>query len=156
MRHLKPWLLTLLFITLGTASAIADPHIGDGQCRRYSGGEQQFERLSKALALTPEQQTEIRAILAESRTDMTARQDEAKANRAAIRSMLAATTLEEPKLRDLLHKQSELQADRIIARQGVRSRIEQILTPEQQAKWDELRQQRQERRERRGKPRHWS
>lgn len=79
-----------------------------------------LERLSANLGLTEEQKAEIRPVL----------EDEAE----EMRALRLDTSLPEEE------KQATVEA----IREATRSRIREVLTPEQQAKLDELREERQE------------
>ena len=156
MRNLKTMALALLLASLFTTPAYAKHHGGDTSCNQDGCGMKPLEKLEETLDLTAEQQAEIRAILAESRAGMNARGKEVRANRAAIRDTLSAATLDESRLRELLRKQSELQADRMVAQHAVRARIKQALTAQQQAKWEEFRRQRMGHRGGHDTPGRWS
>lgn len=149
MRNLKTVALALLLASLITSPAYAKRHGGDTSCNQDRCGMKPLEKLEKTLDLTAEQQAEIRA-------GMAARGKEARANRAAIRNTLSAATLDESRLRELLRKQTELQADRMVAQHAVRARIKQALTAEQQATWDEFRRQRTGHRGGHDTPGRWS
>jgi Spy/CpxP family protein refolding chaperone len=156
MRNLKTVALGLLLASLITTPAYAKRHGGDTSCNQDDCGMKPLEKLEKTLDLTAKQQAEIRAILAESRAGMAARGKEVRANRAAIRDTLSAATLDESRLRELLRKQTELQADRMVAQHAVRARIKQALTAKQQATWDEFRRQRTGHRGGHDTPGRWS
>jgi Spy/CpxP family protein refolding chaperone len=142
MRNLKKLAMAFLLASLATTPAYAKTHGQASSCDRGDRGTKRLERLKQTLKLTTQQQTEIRAILAESRKGTADRAKAVQANRAAIRSTLAAAALDESRLRELLRRQSELQADRMVEKHARRARIKQALTVEQQAKWDELSRQR--------------
>lgn len=151
MRYLKSLALALLLAGVVTTPALAKPRCADGACYR-GGAMQHIETMKEALSLTPEQETEIRKILADRKAEKTNRSEEARANRTAVRDLLAAPSLDEPRLREALRKQLDLRADRLIARHATHARINQVLTPEQQSKWQEFRRQRRADHDRRGKP----
>lgn len=144
MRNLKKLAMALLLASLATTPAYAKAHGEASSCNRGDRGTKRLEMLKETLGLTPQQQTEIRAILAENRKGMADRVKEVQENRAAIRGTLAAAALDESRLRELLRRQSELQADRMVEKHARRAKIKQALTVEQQAKWEELSRQRVE------------
>ncbi len=152
MLNPKKLAMALLLAILATTPAYAKAHGQASSCDQGDRGTKRLERLKQTLDLTAQQQTEIRAILAESRKGMADRAKEVQANRAAIRGTLAAAALDESRLRELLRRQSELQADRMVEKHARRARIKQALTVEQQAKWEELRRQRVEHRGRHAQP----
>jgi len=70
--------------------------------------------------------------------------EETKLNREALRAVFDAEVLDEPRLRELINTQAKLQADMMVAKHATRDKIDQILTPEQQKKHEDFRQQRME------------
>jgi Spy/CpxP family protein refolding chaperone len=146
MHTLKTLGLTFLMASLAMVPAYAQHHGDQRPLCRAVGTTGQFERLKQSLGLTPQQQAEIRTIFTGSRQDMAARRAALRENRKAVRDTLGQATLDEARLRQLLLRQSELRADRMAAQHALRARIKQVLTDEQQARWEDLRRQRMLRR----------
>jgi len=95
------------------ASRGGGPGSGESQGGGPGGGQQMRERLVKVLGLTPEQQAKIDPILDDMRQQMIA-------------------------LRSAGLPEQERQAKVQRAREAMRARIREILTPEQQTKYDEF------------------
>jgi len=142
MHYTKTLALALLLFSLAITPAFAKRHCWDGPlgCDGMQAG--QVERLKQALDLTPQQEADFKQIRLESEEKTSALREKIKANREAIHNALNAEILDEPRLRELTREQAELHADMMIAKHGMRAKINQILSPEQQKKHEELRQQR--------------
>ena len=146
MHNLKYLTLALLLATLAISPAFAKP----GQCgKAYENSEQQatrLEHLKERLDLTAQQETEIKEILATSKERNKALREEKRTTRKELREISRADTLDESRLRELVRKQSDQRADMMIAKHDKRTRINQVLSSEQQEQHEAFRQQRQERR----------
>ncbi|TNF50956.1 MAG: periplasmic heavy metal sensor [Deltaproteobacteria bacterium] len=146
MHNLKHLALAFLLATLAITPAFAKP----GRCgKAFDIGEQQatrLEHLKESLDLTAQQEKEIKEILAASKEGNETLREERRSTRKELREMSRADTLDEPRLRELVHKQSDQRADMMIAKHATRARINQVLSPEQQEQHEAVRQQRQERR----------
>jgi Spy/CpxP family protein refolding chaperone len=146
MHNLKYVTLALLLVTLAITPALAK----SGKCgKSYEHGERQaarLEQLKEKLDLTTQQETEIEGIITSAKTENEAFREEKRLTREEIRKLSRAEVLDETRLRELLSKQSEQRADMMIAKHATRTRINQVLTPEQQEQHETFRQQRQERR----------
>ena len=146
MHNLKYLTLALLLSTLAITPAFAKP----GQCgKAYENSEQQatrLEHLKERLDLTAQQETEIKEILATSKERNKALREEKRTTRKELREISKADTLDESRLRELVRKQSDQRADMMIAKHATRTRINQVLSSEQQEQHEAFRQQRQERR----------
>jgi Spy/CpxP family protein refolding chaperone len=146
MYNLKYLTLALLLVTLAITPAFAKP----GQCNKAcENGEQQatrLEHLKERLDLTAQQEAEVKEILASTKAKNEAMREEKRVTRKELREISRAETLDESRLRELVRKQSDQRADMMIAKHATRTRINQILTPEQQEQHEAFRQQKQERR----------
>ena len=146
MHNLKYLTLALLLATLAITPAFAKP----GQCgKAYENNEQQatrLEHLKERLDLTAQQETEIKEILAASKERNKALHEEKRTTRKELREIFRADTLDESRIRELVRKQSDQRADMMIAKHATRTRINQVLSSEQQEQHEAFRQQRQERR----------
>ena len=146
MHNLKYLTLALLLATLAITPAFAKP----GQCdKACENGEQQatrLEHLKERLDLTEQQEAEIKEILASTKAKHEALHEEKRVTREELREISRADTLDESRLRELVRKQSDQRVDMMIAKHATRTRINQVLTPEQQEQQEALRQKKQERR----------
>lgn len=145
MRKLKTLALALLLTSLAIAPAYAKRHGGGSSFACDNDRMTKIEQLKEVLELSPQQEAEIQTIISERRQTMTAQREAGKAHKRSLRDIFASETLDEVRLRELLSKQAELKADKMVAQHATHARINQVLTPEQQAKHQELRQQRMER-----------
>ena len=146
MRNLKYLTLALLLVTLAITPAFAKSWQSDKAC---GNGEQQatrLEHLKQRLDLTAQQEAEIKEILASTKAKHEALHEEKRVTREGLREISRAETLDESRLRELVRKQSDQRADMMIAKHATRTRINQVLTSEQQEQHEAFRQQRQERR----------
>lgn len=140
MRSIKTLALVCLLASLATTPAYAKRHGWGSSLDHDSEQSGKVERLSAALDLSPQQRTEIQDIISTSRQSTTALREARGANTRSIRELLTNGVLDEARLRELLREQADLQADRLIAQHATRTRIDQVLTPAQQAKHEDLRQ----------------
>lgn len=142
MYSLKRLALSLLLISLAIAPAYAKRH-GFGDPLDHDGkGPGQIERLKQALDLTHQQEASLKGIHTESKEKTAVMREEAEANREAIKNVFDAEILDEPRLRELTSEQAKLRSDLIIEKHAMREKVNQVLTPEQQTKHEEFRQQR--------------
>ena len=146
MRNLRYLTLALLLVTLAITPAFAKP----GQCgKACENGEQQatrLEHLKERLDLTAQQEAEIKEILASTKAKHEALREEKRVTREELRGISRANTLDESRLRELVRKQADQRVNMMIAKHATRTRINQVLTPEQQEQQEAFRQQKQERR----------
>ncbi len=140
MHTLKILTLALLLISLAMTSALAKPLDQDFSPDPAGKGTGRFAEIQQSLGLSPQQQTEIQTLFAARKQEMINRRDTTRANREGLRALFDAEVLDEARLQQLLQKQAELKAEKIISQHATRTRIRQILTSEQQEKWAELRQ----------------
>ena len=97
------------------------------------------------LDLTEEQTTKIKAILEESRPTFEALHEQIQANREAFREANPPTTFDETTIRAHVAQQSGLHADMAVAAAKVRSQVLAVLTPEQLAELEQMREQMKDR-----------
>lgn len=142
MYSLKILIMALFLISLATASAYATRQDRVSSPEQDEMHPERFEQLVQALALTPSQQQEIRAIISERRQELLVLRDENRVNREDLRKLFAAEVLDETHLRQLVERQVELNFRKLVARHAARSRINQVLTVEQRQKREAFLEQR--------------
>lgn len=103
-----------------------------------------FGRLFKRLDLSEAQQAEVERILDEDRTDAQQRRQALRDNRQALHELATTGAYDPQRVRTLAEEQAKLQTEMIVARTETLHRMHQVLTPEQQAEWQTLREQRQQ------------
>ena len=101
------------------------------------------ERISRALGLTEDQKTSIRAIREKHRPDLTLRRDAVRHARIDLRTALQDPATPEARLRDLYNKASAVRFDLILAQRATRLEVQAVLTPDQRARAAEIRVRRQ-------------
>ena len=147
MYSLKILILALFIISLATASAFANRQNSMNASEVEDILSERLHRLGEAIGLTPQQQIQIQAIIAENQQEMRDLHKEIRANRAELRELLDNEDLDESRLRQLVGIQAELKIRKMMKRHGIRNRINSVLTDEQLQKRDALRQHRGGRRE---------
>lgn len=141
----------LLASSVGLVTAVAAMPYGDGpgcgrgghhmsQGRHFGGHSSKLERMADRLSVTDEQRTEIRAIADGSRQQMVELRDEMRANRVQLRELTRQTPLDEAAVRSIADKQGDLKAEMIVLRARQRSEVKAVLTDEQRAQMDEMRE----------------
>lgn len=124
MNRLSKSLLAMLLVVV-TGVAVA----GHG-----GHGERHFERLSKKLDLTAEQQTKIEAIRESTTAQKQALRDEKKAIREAMKAMMASDNYNQGAVEELATRKGELVRKKMILKAETMQAISQVLSPEQRAK----------------------
>ncbi|HJW07990.1 MAG TPA: Spy/CpxP family protein refolding chaperone [Holophagaceae bacterium] len=100
-----------------------------------------MERLARKLNLTEDQRTRIQAIRQRQRAQMQTRQPDMKARRLALRDALKDPKTSEAELRRRFDAVNDLRFQMLLAGRQTRQEIRSVLTPEQQAQADALREQ---------------
>lgn len=100
-----------------------------------------MERLAQKLNLTEDQQARIKAIHQRQRAQMQARQPELKARHQALREAMKDPKTSESELRRRFDAVNDLRFQRLLSARQSRQEIRSVLTPEQQAQADALREQ---------------
>lgn len=103
-----------------------------------------FGHLFKRLDLSEAQQAEVKRILDESGDAAQQQRQTLRDNRKALHELATTGAYDPQRVRVLADEQAKLQADMIVARTETLHRVHQVLTPEQQAQWITLREQRQQ------------
>ena len=155
--------LTALAATVGLTACASDRHDKggrDGDHRQGSGkkmhGEHKqgrdglpygFERLN----LSDAQKQQIQTILnnnrpAQADQNQDARRAEFEQQRAAEQALISSQTFDENAARQLIAGQQQRHADMMLQQMRVRHQIFQVLTPEQQKQWQDMKQARAEQR----------
>ena len=141
MYSLRTLALSILFISVTIVSAHAARHGFGGPFDHHETGSGQMERLKQALDLSPRQAASLKEVHTESNEKTAAMREEAEVNREVIRNVFDAEILDKARLRELTSEQAELRSSLMIEKHAMREKVEQILTPEQQKKHQQFRQQ---------------
>jgi Spy/CpxP family protein refolding chaperone len=126
---MKSMLRSALMLALVMIPLAAQPRPGWG-CRA--------ERMGRVLNLTDAQKASIRTIRDKYRTDLVLRRDAVKHARIDLRTALQDPTTPEARLRALYDKAANARFDAILAQRALRLEVRAVLTPEQQARANEL------------------
>jgi len=102
----------------------------------------QFTRLFRHLDLTEAQQAQVKQIAEDARAAHKDTRDALRTNRQALHELATGADYDAQRVRELADAQAKLQADMLVARTETQHRIHQVLTPEQQAQWTRLRDER--------------
>ena len=105
----------------------------------------------RQLNLSDEQRDQVQTLIGESREAARTNARETRAAREAVEEAVTAGTVNEERIRTLAAELGKLAGDAAVQRAQVYAAGWQILTPEQQARADEIRAAREERRERRNR-----
>jgi len=140
MNNAKLTILALLLASLAATPALAQRHgwSATGDQDRRPG--QRIEALTEQLDLTPEQAAEIQAVIAERDAERRAWRDTSRATREEIRLLMATEPFNESRLRELVDKQAQQRAERMVSSHTTRAAIDRVLTPEQQEKHHAMQQ----------------
>ena len=103
----------------------------------------------RQLDLTDAQREAVRAVMEAHRSESTAIRERSAPLRAALREATMAEVIDEALVRHYTVQLADVQADMTIASAKLRAEIFQLLTPEQQARAQELRAERERRMEER-------
>jgi protein CpxP len=117
-----------------------------GRMHRGSGG---FGLALRQLDLTDAQREQVQSIFQQNRDEMRAAGEKLRAARRGLHDAASAGTVDEAAIRTAAETLANAEAEAAISRARVHAQVWQILTPEQQAKAKELRQQREQRRKER-------
>jgi periplasmic protein CpxP/Spy len=118
-----------------------------GRMHRGFGG---FDRLAlRQLDLTDAQREQVRSIFEQSRNEMRTAGEKLRTARRGLHDAAGAEAVDEAAIRTAAETLANAEAEAAIQRARVHAQVWQILTPEQQAKAKELRQQREQRRKER-------
>ena len=142
------WVLGGL-LALGALAAVPASLAARGEGGRH--GQARGERLAEELGLSPEQRTQMRAIMDKYRGGaMGDHLRDLRQSRADLRAAIHDVKATDAQVQDAARTVASHEAFVAVERHRMAMEMDRILTPEQKAKAAELRQQRRERWEKRG------
>lgn len=115
------------------------PEWGPYGRKRGWGPGRGFERIARALDLTPTQQEKIRGIVQDEREKARPLHEKLADARRKIREAATAEPLDETTVRSLAAEQAKARADLIVSHARMRESIRALLTPEQRERADTMR-----------------
>jgi Spy/CpxP family protein refolding chaperone len=135
----------------GTASGLAIAHgKGDGDGERHERyQEKRLERMSEALDLTEEQQSQVKELMAEP-SDRKASRDEKRELHRQLRDLDTTAADYNERLDALILQAQEQLDEQIRERQAKRAAMQDILTDEQEEKLAEMNEKRMEKKGKHG------
>jgi Spy/CpxP family protein refolding chaperone len=145
--HKKFFIVTaiLLAVAAGLATSVFAQGPGHGFGHKHGG---MLRHMTKQLNLTEAQQTQIKTIMADSRTRTKPLMQQLRQNRQAADTNMNGT-FDEAQARIFANKQSQIMSNLIVERQRTKSQIYSVLTPDQRQKALQLMQQHEQRRQER-------
>lgn len=141
---LKKAVIAAIVLPLTFTSVYAKP----GRMGHHNG--MPLKGMLKQIDLTAEQKVEIDTILQTHRAEMPTRQDRGVFHEQQM-TILKADQFSEAQASELIAAKQALRKDKQLKKMKVMHEVYHALTPEQQAKMDELFSQRQERKGKKGK-----
>ena len=139
-----------LGLLLVTGAALAAPHAAEGQRRggrgAWMGGPAGGSLPLGRLELTAEQREQVRSVRGENREAARTQLRELRAAREALAEAVSSPDVDEDRIRTLAADLGRLVGDAAVRRAEVHAAVWRILTPEQQARAEEIAAEREERR----------
>ena len=114
---------------------------GRGKGHGPGFGPEMIEHLTKALNLTAEQQTQIKALMESAHAAEEPRHEKLKELRTQLESITANGQFDETQVRAIANQQAQLIAETMVEHERMKSKVFAILTPEQRTKMLELHKQ---------------
>ena len=108
-----------------------------------------FKKMMQQLNLTEEQQSQVKSIFEDFRESHKDQRKQIRAERQAMNDLMRQEALDETLLRKQMRKMSEMREDMMIERIKMMKQVRSLLTDEQKARLDELKQQWREKHEKR-------
>lgn len=106
-------------------------------------GEHRLERMTKKLDLSEEQRQQIRTVFDANQAERQALHDNMQQNRETLRKLMASENPAEADIRAIADTQGQLKADMIMMRTQTKLAIQAVLTDEQKAKMQRMRDKHQ-------------
>lgn len=104
---------------------------------KHHGGH---HRLFKELNLTDAQKNQVKSIMTEGRAKIKPLAQKLKDGRDQLRALRKAGQFDEAKVRTIAKGQADILTDMIVEKERMQSRIYAVLTPEQRAKAEQIRE----------------
>jgi Spy/CpxP family protein refolding chaperone len=130
-----------------------DTAAAKGKCEEHWKHHHKRHHFWKMLGLSDAQKNQIHAVLAEGRTKIQPLVQKLKEGRGQIGTLIKSGQFDEEKVRAIAKGQADIRTELIVEKTRVKSKIWAILTPEQRAKAEQMREAWRARHEE-GKPGH--
>ena len=106
-------------------------------------GERRLNRMTKKLDLSDEQRQQVKAIFDASQAERQALHENMQQNRETLRNLMASDNPVEADIRAIAETQGQLKADMIMMKTQTKLAIHAVLTDEQKAKMQSMRDKHQ-------------
>ncbi len=133
-------LVGLVLLAGATLLVAGDGHRGPGGMREH-GPLGPLARALHQLDLTDEQRAQVRSVLEAARPELQALRERLRTNRETFRESQSPTVVDEAAIRAHVAAQSVIKADLAVAMARVRANVLTLLTPEQLAQLEQLREE---------------
>ncbi len=107
---------------------------------KHHHGHHGHHHLWKKLHVTDAQKTQIHTIISEERAKMKPLVEQLKAGREQLIALRKSGTFDEAKVRSIAKGQADTLIELIVTRERMKSKVFEVLTPEQRTKAQELRE----------------
>ena len=111
---------------------------GQGEGKRRGPGPEMMEHMARALGLSEDQKTQIKALMESIGPAEEARHQKMEEIHQQLEAATANGQFDEAKVRDLANQQAQLQADAIVEHERMKSKVFALLTAEQRVKAEEM------------------
>ncbi len=132
-------------VTLVVSVALVGARAARASAEGFDGGMpygRMTSRMAWRLGLTDAQKSQVQAILQAEKANMAPQLRQVIEARKEAAAASAGGNFDEAKMRSLANAQAQNIVDLLVARERVQSKIYNILTPEQRAKFDDMQQKR--------------
>lgn len=121
--------------------------------RRHGPGPEMMEHMARALGLTEDQKTQIKALLDGVQANEEARHQKMEELHKQLEAATANGQFDETKVREIANQQAQVHAEQIVEHERMKSKVFSLLTPEQRVKAEEMHKRGEGGPRRRGGPR---
>ena len=106
--------------------------------RRHGPGPEMMEHMARALGLSEDQKTQIKALMDGIQAGEEARHTKMDELRKQLEAATANGQFDETKVREIANQQAQIHADQIVEHERMKAKIFSLLTPEQRVKAEEM------------------
>lgn len=145
--HKKFFIVTAILLAVAAGLTASVSAQGKGRGFGHKQGWM-LQRMTKALNLTDAQQTQVKSIMADSRTRTKPLMQQLRQNEQAQNANINGN-FDEAAARTFADKQAQIMSNLIVEKQRTKSQIYSVLTPDQRQKALQLMQQHEQRRQER-------
>lgn len=106
--------------------------------RRHGPGPEMMEHMARALGLTEDQKTQIKALMDGIQATEEARHQKMEELHKQLEAVTANGQFDETKVREIANQQAQIHADQIVEHERMKAKVFSLLTPEQRVKAEEM------------------